>query len=140
MAYQTVLQIVAIVSGSIFIGSELCRSPDYIKSSIGYTLDFLDAVTKLKQWNKRWRWIGRYFTPEVDKLFEERKKAHNFLKPVIAQRRAAMKAGQEMPDDSLQWMLNKVDEYGLSDEALAETQLNLSMAAIHTTTLTVTLM
>lgn len=131
---------VAKISGAIFIGPELCRSEDYLNASIGYTLDFLNAVTKLKQWSKRWRWIGRYFTPEVDKLLSERKKAHNFLGPVIEQRRAAMKAGNDMPDDALQWMLNKIDEFGLSDEVLAETQLNLSMAAIHTTTLTVTMM
>ncbi|XXG96060.1 hypothetical protein Hte_002337 [Hypoxylon texense] len=139
VAYQTVLRMVAKISGAIFIGPELCRSDDYLNASIGYTLDFINAVSKLKQWNKRWRWIGRYFTPEVDKLFSEREKAHNFLRPVIEQRRAAMKAGNNLPDDALQWMLNKIDEFGLSDEVLAETQLNLSMAAIHTTTLTVTM-
>ncbi|KAI0887803.1 cytochrome P450 [Annulohypoxylon maeteangense] len=139
VAYQTMLTIVATISGAIFIGPELCRSEDYLKASIGYTLDFINAVTKLKQWSRRWRWFGRYFTPEVDKLFAERKKAHIFLRPVIEQRRAAMAAGHDLPDDTLQWMLNKVDEFGLSDDNLAETQLNLSMAAIHTTTLTVTM-
>ncbi|KAI0891821.1 cytochrome P450 [Annulohypoxylon nitens] len=139
VVYQTMLTIVATISGAIFIGPELCRSEDYLKASIGYTLDFINAVTKLKQWSRRWRWLGRYFTPEVDKLFTERKKAHTFLRPVIEQRRAAMAAGQELPDDTLQWMLNKVDEFGISDDRLAETQLNLSMAAIHTTTLTVTM-
>lgn len=139
VVYQTVLRMVAKISGAIFIGPELCRSEDYLNASIGYTLDFLNAVNKLKQWNKRWRWLGRYFTPEVDKLFKERKKAHNFLNPVIKQRRADMAAGKDMPDDALQWMLNKIDETGLSDDILAETQLNMSMAAIHTTTLTVTM-
>ncbi|KAI0839943.1 cytochrome P450 [Hypoxylon sp. FL0890] len=139
VVYQTVLRMVATISGAIFIGPELCRSEEYLKASIGYTMDFVNAVSKLKQWHKWWRWIGRYFTPEVDKLFADRKDAHNFLRPVIEQRRAAMKAGQELPDDTLQWMLNKVDEFGLTDDALAETQLNLSMAAIHTTTLTVTM-
>ncbi|KAI1100328.1 cytochrome P450 [Jackrogersella minutella] len=139
VVYQTMLRMVATISGAIFIGPELCRSDDYLKASIGYTLDFINAVSKLKQWRGQWRWLGRYFTPEVDKLFTERKKAHAFLRPVIEQRRAAMAAGRELPDDTLQWMLNKVDEFGLSDDKLAETQLNLSMAAIHTTTLTVTM-
>ncbi|KAI5861450.1 cytochrome P450 [Durotheca rogersii] len=139
VVYQSVLRMVATISGAIFIGSELCRSPEYLQASIGYTLDFVNAVNKLKQWNRHWRWIGRYFTPEVDKLIGERKKAHAFLRPVIAQRRKAMAAGEEVPDDTLRWMLNKVDEFGLTDDDLAETQLNLSMAAIHTTTLTVTM-
>ncbi|KAI1776976.1 cytochrome P450 [Hypoxylon cercidicola] len=139
VVYQTMLRVVAKISGAIFIGPELCRSEDYLNASIGYTLDFVNAVAKLKQWNKRWRWIGRYFTPEVDKLFSERQKAHKFLNPVIEKRRAAMKAGKDLPDDMLQWMLSKVDEFSLTDDAIAETQLNVSMAAIHTTTLTVTM-
>ncbi|KAI1387289.1 cytochrome P450 [Hypoxylon trugodes] len=139
VVYSTLLRIVAIVSGALFIGEELCRSEEYIQASIGYTLDFIGAVENLKKWHRRWRWFGRYFTPEVDKLFSDRKKAHNFLRPIIEQRRAAMKAGREMPDDALQWMLNSVDKFGLTDADLAETQLGMSLAAIHTTTLTLTL-
>ncbi|KAI1498295.1 ent-kaurene oxidase [Biscogniauxia marginata] len=137
--YPTILRIVATISGAIFIGPDLCRSEDYLKASMNYTLDFINAVSKLKQWSPWWRWLGRYFTPEVNNLFAERKKAHQFLEPIIKERRASMKTGKEQPDDTLQWMINKADEFGLNDEKLAETQLNLSMAAIHTTTLTVTM-
>ncbi|KAI1491516.1 ent-kaurene oxidase [Biscogniauxia mediterranea] len=137
--YPTLLRIVATVSGAIFIGPDLCRSEEYLKASMNYTLDFINAVSKLKQWSPWMRWFGRYFTPEVNNLFTERKKAHMFLEPIIKERRAAMKAGEEMPDDTLQWMINKADEFKISDEKLAEIQLNLSMAAIHTTTLTLTM-
>ncbi|KAI0169271.1 cytochrome P450 [Hypoxylon sp. FL1284] len=139
VVYPTVLRMVAKISGAIFIGPELCRSEVYLSASTGYTLDFINAVTNIKRWSRRWRWIGRYFTPEIGKLFAERRKAHDFLRPILEQRRQAMQAGHDMPDDALQWMLNRQDEYGLSDKVLAETQLNLSMAAIHTTTLTVTM-
>ncbi|KAI1632917.1 ent-kaurene oxidase [Biscogniauxia mediterranea] len=137
--YPTLLRIVATVSGAIFIGPDLCRSEEYLKASMNYTLDFINAVSKLKQWRPWMRWFGRYFTPEVDNLFAERKKAHMFLEPIIKERRAAMKAGEELPDDTLQWMINKAGEFKISDEKLAEIQLNLSMAAIHTTTLTLTM-
>ncbi|KAI0595189.1 ent-kaurene oxidase [Biscogniauxia sp. FL1348] len=137
--YPTLLRIVATVSGAIFIGPDLCRSEEYLKASMNYTLDFINAVSKLKQWNPWMRWFGRYFTPEVDNLFKERKKAHMFLEPIIKERRAAMEAGKDLPDDTLQWMINKADEFKISDEKLAEIQLNLSMAAIHTTTLTLTM-
>ncbi|KAI1338803.1 ent-kaurene oxidase [Xylariaceae sp. FL0016] len=137
--YPTVLQMVAIISGAIFIGPDLCRSPDYLQASMNFTLQFIEAVSKLKQWSPWTRWFGRYFTPAVDNLFAARKKAHEFLAPVIAKRREVMAAGEDMPDDALQWMINKGRDFGLSDEKLAEAQLNLSMAAIHTTTLTVTM-
>ncbi|CAJ2505514.1 Uu.00g129080.m01.CDS01 [Anthostomella pinea] len=137
--YPTVLQMVAVISGAIFIGPDLCRAPEYLHASMNYTMAFINAVSKLKQWSSKLRWLGRYFTPEVDALHAERKKAHAFLAPVIRERREAMRAGRELPDDALQWMLNKVDDFGLSDDVVAETQLNMSMAAIHTTTLTVTM-
>ncbi|KAI5918729.1 ent-kaurene oxidase [Camillea tinctor] len=137
--YPALLRIVAVVSGGIFIGPDLCRSEEYLKASMNYTLAFVNAVSNLKQWNPWLRWFGRYFTPEVDNLFTERKNAHAFFKPIIKKRRAAMKAGEEMPDDTLQWMINKADENKITDDMLAEIQLNLSMAAIHTTTLTVTM-
>lgn len=48
-----------------------------------------------------------------------------------------MKKGQEGPDDLLQWMIRKAPTYNMSDQDLAQMQLTLSMAAIHTTTLSV---
>ena len=50
-----------------------------------------------------------------------------------------MREGLEVPDDMLQWMLAKSDQYGLDDDDMSEIQLNLSLAAIHTTTATTTL-
>ncbi|KAF3068388.1 Ent-kaurene oxidase [Daldinia childiae] len=139
VVYQTVLRMVATISGALFIGPELCRSDEYLQASIGYTLDYVNGIQGLKKWNQWLRWVGRYFTPEVTKLFEDRKKAHAFLQPVLEKRRAAMNAGEEVSDDALQWMMKKADEMGFTDEVIAEAQLNLSMAAIHTTSLTVTM-
>ncbi|OTB14586.1 hypothetical protein K445DRAFT_318993 [Daldinia sp. EC12] len=139
VVYPTILRIVATISGALFIGPELCRSEEYLNASIGYTLDYVNGVQGLKKWNQWLRWIGRYFTPEVTKLYEDRKKAHAFLQPVLAKRREAIKKGGEVSDDALQWMMTKADELGFGDEVIAEAQLNLSMAAIHTTSLTVTM-
>ncbi|KAI0004374.1 cytochrome P450 [Xylariaceae sp. FL0662B] len=140
VVYPEILRIVATTSGSIFVGTEHCRSEEYLHASMNYTLSVFDAIKKLKQWNRWIRWVGRYFTPEVDKMFSEKEKSRRFLTPIIQQRRAAMKAGGEVPDDTLQWMVNQADEFNLSDDELAESQLNLSMASIHTTTLTITLL
>lgn len=48
-----------------------------------------------------------------------------------------MKKGDEGPDDLLQWMIRKAPTYDMTDQDLAQMQLTLSMAAIHTTTLSV---
>jgi cytochrome P450 len=83
--------------------------------------------------------IGQYFIPELKRVFEHRKKAREFLKPVIEERRRLMREGLEVPDDMLQWMLAKSEQFGLTDDDMSELQLNLSLAAIHTTTMTLTL-
>lgn len=136
--YQKLLRIVAIVSGHIFLGPELCRREEYLYASINYTVDLFAAVRKLKAWNSLVRPFVQYFVPELAKIAEHRKKAREFLLPVIRERRETMKNGGEVADDMLQWMINKADEFKVSDEELADTQLTLSLASIHTTTMTTT--
>ncbi|KAI0128888.1 ent-kaurene oxidase [Xylariales sp. AK1849] len=139
VVYEKLAQIVAIASGNVFLGPELCRRPEYVTSSITYTIDLFTAISKLKQWNKWLRPIGQFFIPELKSVAEHRRKAREFLAPVIKERRALMKAGGQLSDDMLQWMLNKSAEYNLGDDDISEIQLNLSLASIHTTTLTTTL-
>lgn len=136
--YQKLLRIVAIVSGHIFLGPELCRREEYLYASINYTVDVFVAVRKLKAWHYLLRPIGRFFVPELKKITEHRERARAFLLPIIRERKAAMEKGAEVPDDMLQWMINKAGGFNTSDEELADTQLTLSLAAIHTTTMTAT--
>lgn len=121
------------------MGPELCRKEEYIHASINYTVDLFHAISELKKWSPWTRFIGQYFVPELKTVFEHRKKAKQFLAPIIHERRQLMARGEELPDDMLQWMLNKSTAEDLSDADLAKLQLGLSLAAIHTTTLTTTL-
>lgn len=137
--HQKLLRIVAIVSGSVFMGPELCRSEDYIHASINFTVDLTAAIRALKRWNAWLRPIGVHFIPEVKRFRSHRAKATKFLTPIIEARREALANGREVPDDVLQWLLNKSDDFGMKTvDKLAFTQLILSFAAIHTTTLTTT--
>lgn len=137
--YSKLLRIVAIVSGNIFLGPQLCRTDEWVNSTITYTVDLFGSIGKLKQWRPWTRPIGQYFIPELKSVHEHRRKARAFLAPVIAERRELMKGGKELPDDMLQWMMNKTAEFNLSDDDLSVIQLNLSLAAIHTTTITTVL-
>ncbi|KAK6197790.1 hypothetical protein LQW54_010562 [Pestalotiopsis sp. IQ-011] len=136
--HKKFLRIVAIVSGQIFLGSDLCREEEYLDAAINYTVDVFAAVRALKSWHHLMRPLAQFLIPEIKTLHAHKKKARNFLLPVIRERKAAAEAGQELPDDMLQWMINKQDEFKVSDEDLADTQLTLSLAAIHTTSSTVT--
>ncbi|KAK8066512.1 cytochrome P450 [Apiospora hydei] len=137
MAFNPLLRVVAIVSGRVFLGPDLCRREEYIYASTMYTVDVFRAVSKVKAWNQFLKPIAQFFIPELKTLSEHRRKARAFLAPVIQERKEAMRNGSDLPDDMLQWMMNKAESYGVSDARLAELQLDLSMAAIHTTTMAV---
>ncbi|KAK3689090.1 cytochrome P450 [Podospora appendiculata] len=134
-----ILRIVAILSGNLFLGPELCRSDEYLHMSINYTVDLFAAVAALKRYPKILRPLAQYFTPELSSIQDHKRRANAFLLPVIRRRRAMTREGMAMPDDMLQWMINKADSFNVKDDAeLAYCQLSLSLAAIHTTSITAT--
>jgi cytochrome P450 len=136
---QKLLRIVAMVSGRVFIGSELCRDERYVEAAINYTVDvmgFVRAVQGLPHWQRRFRaaWL-----PERRNVLKWQAQAMEFLQPVIARRLAdARRLGDkyEKPDDVLQWVMDKSETRGQGQDLqkIAKAQLALSFAAIHTTT------
>jgi choline dehydrogenase len=139
VAHQKLLRIVAIVSGNIFLGPDLCRREEYLHASIKFTVDVFQAIRALKLCPKPLRPIAQYFIPQLKNIDDHRKKAQKFLVPIIEQRRETMVNGGQRSDDMLQWMLDKWEKEKVqNDTEMAYLQLLLSMAAIHTTTMTAT--
>ncbi|KXJ88150.1 cytochrome P450 [Microdochium bolleyi] len=139
--FGAMLRMVAIISGHIFLGPELNRREEYLHASINYTIDLFKAATQLRSWPLWLRPIGQFFVPDINSVKEHRRRAKEFLVPIVRERQASRAApdGSEEPDDMLQWMLAKAEKFGNTDEGyIAELQLTLSLAAIHTTTMTVT--
>lgn len=138
---QKLLKIVAIVSGYVFLGPDLCRREEYLHASIDFTVDLFMAIAALKRQPESLRFIAKYWIPQIKTVDEHRRRVHNFLKPILRERRALQSKGAETPKDMLQWLLDKSGQFNIrTDEQLAETQLILGMAATHTTTMTATQM
>lgn len=138
---QKLLRIVAIVSGHVFLGPDLCRRDEYLHASIDFTVDFFMAIAALKRCPKALSFVSEYWIPQCKTVNEHRRRVYDFLKPIFLERRALQSSGAEPPKDMLQWLLNKSDRFNVrTDEQLAETQLILGMAAIHTTTMIITQM
>lgn len=138
--HQTLVQMVAIVSGRIFIGPELCRTPEYVDMAVNYTMDVIharEAVTRTPKWQRPFK---APHLAEVKALRAREKKAWAMVKPIIDARLRAQAEDPldyQKPDDLLQWILESGDAK-LSVQDMAEMQLALTFAAIHTTTMTVT--
>ena len=138
---QKLLKIVSIVSGHVFLGPDLCRREEYLHASINFTVNLFSALTALKRWPKPLRIIAKNWIPQLKTVYEQRRQMHEFLVPIIRERRALRAKGEEPSKDMLQWLLDKSDKFKVrTDEELAETQLILGMAAIHTTTMAATQM
>jgi hypothetical protein len=135
------VRIIAIVSGYIFLGPELCRNEEYMRLSCGYTVDAFTCVMILRALPTWVRGIAKWFIPHYYRIGDYRKRVRNFLVPIIKERRDALsKPGYEAPDDLLQWTINKASRFDeiKSDDDIAQMQLRLSLAAIHTTSTTTT--
>ncbi|KAM4065581.1 cytochrome p450 [Hirsutella rhossiliensis] len=137
---RILMRVVAMVSGRVFIGSELCRNEEYLTAAINYTIEVMTAhraVQGTRPWLRPF--LARRL-PEVKQVQRRIREADAFLRPVVEQRRmAAEDESYEKPDDMLQWFIDARGKFTReSSQDLAKIQLLLSFAAIHTTTLTAT--
>ncbi|KAL6859810.1 hypothetical protein ACO1O0_003834 [Amphichorda felina] len=140
--HHVLLRVVAMVSGRVFIGPELCRTEQYLDAAINYTMEVMTAqraVQHLKPWQRPL--LASRMAP-VRKLRQRIREANDFLQPVVDGRRRTAAAGSpayEKPDDMLQWMIDGQEQFtDRNSRDLAKVQMGLSFAAIHTTTLTAT--
>ncbi|KAK0639491.1 cytochrome P450 [Cercophora newfieldiana] len=130
------LRIVARVSGRVFVGPELGRDEGYLDAAINYTVEVMNArraIDRMQPWKRpflAWR------LPEVKRLDERFRQATAILRPIVE---ARMRLGpDERPNDMLQWLMDDSQaKFGKQSSArLAQMQLALSFASIHTTTMT----
>ncbi|KAF2131134.1 cytochrome P450 monooxygenase-like protein [Dothidotthia symphoricarpi CBS 119687] len=139
--YKTLVDVVAKVTGRVFVGEELGKDPEYLDSAINYTMDVMNATDAIKKIRPLLRPVLAPRIKEVRRLDERRKSAEAYLRPIIEERQNAAKndPNWQQPDDVLQWMINRSTSFNKASPAeLAQSQLGLAFAAIHTTTLTAT--
>lgn len=133
--FQILVDIVAQVSGRVFVGKRLCEDPEYLDNASNYTLDLMDSVFAIKRLRPWTRYFMAPRLSEVRRLLRREKKVAEFLRPLIQERREASKKDPswEKPDDMMQWMLDRSTDDNLSVEHLAIAQLTLTFASVHTT-------
>jgi len=135
--HYTLLNTVAQVSARVFVGLPLCRDQKWLDLTRDYTIKLFQAARALKQLNPWLRPILSRFNPELKELLKVRQEAIAFMVPISQHRQEEHK---EVRDDFTEWMKNRASEEWSRDyEKQAELQITLAMAAIHTTTMTTTL-
>ncbi|KAJ0268111.1 hypothetical protein COL940_013708 [Colletotrichum noveboracense] len=112
--YRTSLRIVAIVSGSVYVGPDMY--PGWMRP------------------------IARFFKRErtqLAKSWNHLKASKRLVVPIIQQRREEVQAGRASYDDMLAWMMAKQDEWKQTDDDVAGSMVQLGVASTHNTSSTI---
>ena len=100
------LRLVARMSGRAFVGPDVCRSEQWMDTSINFAVHVLMAVVKLQFFPGWLRPVAQFFVSELGQLRRDLAVATSLLRPVIEERlRDADVPGYEKPDDFIQWLL-----------------------------------
>lgn len=138
---QDGLKIIARLSSRIFLPEPLCHDPEWLDIAVNYTVDFFTAAFVLRMWPKPLRPLVHWFLPQTRKCRQQVAKATRLIEPELKRRRKAkaeaLAAGLPPPKpvDALTWMETAAASEGVEYNYVWG-QLNYSLGAIHTTSMT----
>ena len=96
---QKLLKIVAIVSGHVFLGPDLCRQEEYPHAIINLTSNLFIPIAAVKSWLKLFAHRPKYWIPQIKTVNEHRPDMQQSLIPVLRETRALRAKGEEPPKD-----------------------------------------
>lgn len=139
--HDVVLHLVARISGRVFVGLPFCRNDEWLVTSVKFTEDAFSGAITVSLLPRFLRFFASTFIlPYARRIAKHKAIARKYLAPVYAERLAQeLGAGdREKPkvEDIYTWMLGQAKPELKTAEKLADFQLLLSMAALHTTTIT----
>ena len=136
--YEMLLRIVARISARVFLGQPHCRNEEWLQTSIKYTENVFTTVMLLRALPKFMHPVAAQLLPSYWRVHSNLRTAKKIIIPIVEERRA--KQAEKDPDyvkpnDMLQWMMDAANENDGQPHKLAHRQLLLSLASIHTTTM-----
>ncbi|KAF7594247.1 hypothetical protein BBP40_009799 [Aspergillus hancockii] len=128
------------MAAKVFVGHPACRDPDWIRVSVGFSMDVFKAGIIMRMFPQILHPIVAWFTPSRSKAMENLRTAERTLGPLIDKRRAAVAAkarGEEaeVEDILLHWMMGHDTEKENKADHMALRNLFITLAAVHTTSM-----
>jgi len=131
---DSILDIVARLSARVFLGDEeVTHNPQWLRITKDYTVDSFMASYEIRTYHKLLQPIIHWFLPQAQKVRAQLREAESIIKPVIQKRRSEKASGLTEKSDTIEWTEEISKERNLQYHPAAF-QLNLAVAAIHTTT------
>ncbi|KAK5708882.1 hypothetical protein LTR17_020287 [Elasticomyces elasticus] len=132
--HELVVDMIAKVGNLALGGTPLAHNQRYIDAAIQYTMDLMlsaEILRPLPVWAKE---IAVFLTP----AYRSKKRCEGMVGEYIQQRLDATDSGKVERQDMLQWMIDTAPAVERTMPQLNERLLALQVAAIHTTTMTLT--
>ncbi|KAF9761122.1 hypothetical protein IL306_003955 [Fusarium sp. DS 682] len=135
--HDAIVNIVARVSSRMFGGVDLSRNKEWVDSTINFALDGFVGAQAIKKYPPFVRPFVAKFIPALTKIKQHHATAQRVIVPILHEREKAAAAGWpesngKPPADFLQWMLDAAVGDEKQKSFIAQIQLKLSFAAIHT--------
>ncbi|KAM7212308.1 Cytochrome P450 [Rhypophila decipiens] len=136
--HDAVVNIVARVSSRMFGGTDLSTNKEWVDATINFALDGFIGAQAIKKYPHFVRPLAAKFIPALTKIKEHHATAQRVIVPILREREKAAKSGWsssvtgKAPADFLQWMVEAAVGEEMEKSFIAQIQLKLSFAAIHT--------
>ncbi|EXJ80589.1 hypothetical protein A1O3_06871 [Capronia epimyces CBS 606.96] len=135
------LRIIARLSSRSFLPEPLCHDEEWLKLAVDYTIDFFTAAYILRLFPPILRPLLHWFLPWTRTLRKDVRKARRLIGPEIERRKKEeeqdLKAGRKPKQysDAIAWVQQASSKSGDYCDPIYG-QLNYSLGAVHTTTVT----
>lgn len=137
--HHSLISMVTIVSGWVFVGPEYSRTKEYQDLAADYAQVAFVGPKMLQMFPKFLRRVVAPFLPPLRRVKRFHQRIHDLLGPGIGLRKTQLSEGQSRSADMLDWLIVNAHRFPddiKSDHDIARVQQSLSAVAIHTTALT----
>ena len=125
---DVILECVARASNRMFGGEALSKNREWVKTTIDYANAGFMSALKIKKYPYYIRYLVAPFIPEIQMIKKHHKLAREVIVPILRQR----EANGIKPPDFLQWMADGAKGSEQDKDFIAEIQLKITLAALHT--------
>ncbi|KAK2050989.1 cytochrome P450 [Colletotrichum caudatum] len=123
---------IARVTSLALAGPELAANEEWRNFMVTNTFTLMQTALEVRRkYPRHWRWIVRWIEPGAKKIYEIRKRCAKLLAPSYKTRLVRINSNEKPLVDGIQWLMNKVPNGKKPLLKIADEQLFLSVASIH---------
>ncbi|RYP10386.1 hypothetical protein DL764_000720 [Monosporascus ibericus] len=137
-AYETILRTIAGVTSRVFVGLPRCRDEKWLDTAVNYTMDVFRLSSELRPYPPFLRRFVAPWLASTKRLQEHVRVASDCFGSIFAQRLAEPDGEGKRANDMFQWMADSAKGADRSTDVLIRKMLFLTLAAIHTSTMSTT--